>query len=547
MKKYVFLLLTIYLLLYILPLGIRPLTMPDETRYAEIAREMKASGDWIVMHLDGLLHFEKPVMGYWLKAISILFFGENNFAVRFPSALSTGITALILFFVMLRYGGGLYAGFFATAAFLISPISFGIGTYNNLDAIITMFVTGSMVSFFFSTSEADYKKKMSYLALSGLFLGAGFLTKGLVALVIPALSVIPFLIWERRLREFVLLFWLPLLVALIVILPWSVAIHLRENDFWSYFIWASHFERFVSAEAPHSNPFFYYVPFLLGGAVPLTFLLPASILGLREIRLKDSLLRFAACWFIFPFIFFSASHGKIITYLLPFYPPFVILVTVGLIKYIESGGKRAFSIGALSLTAFLVLMAAILALNRVVEYYGYTLYGDGETWKWLFAIAAFLLWAIFSLLALRELDIHKKLTLFLIAPVLFLFSTHFSMPDFLNERKAMGKFLVEHSREINSETEIVTYGQPISAICWYYKRDDVKQIISIPEEPFGLRYGDPRDRLLTRRQLKQSVKENRGKGRVVLIMKAKDYIKFNKYIPEAVSVDENGSFVFIRF
>lgn len=550
MKKYCYsglLVVALFLLLYIIPLGARPLTMPDETRYAEIAREMIASGDWVVIRLDGLLHFEKPVMGYWLKAVSILLFGENNFAVRLPSALSTGITALMIFFIMIKFGGDFFAGFFAAGAFLVSPISFGIGTYNNLDSIITLFVTGSMVSFFLSFAETDFAKRRMYLVLCGVFLGMGFLTKGLVALVVPLVSIVPFLIWERRLGEFIRLSWLPFAVALAVVLPWSVMIHLKENDFWSFFIWAAHFERFVSAEAPHSNPFYYYLPVLLISGLPLSFLLPASIFGLKEKRLGDPFVRFALCWLIFPFIFFSASHGKIITYLLPFYPPFVILITAGLVKYLEGGKTRAFSIGVTFLATFIGLIAATFALSGVIDFNGYKLYSEGETFKLIFVIAGLLLWAVLCVLAVRESNLQKKLTLFVVAPLLFLFSTHFVMPDFFNERKAMGEFLIGHSSEIHPETEIVTYGQPISPVCWYYKRDDVRFIISITKKPFGLRYGDTRDRLLSRRKFKQLIEEDGGKNNVVLVMKVEDYERFGKRFPKAVSVDANGSFVFVRF
>ena len=90
MKKYYIAIIGIFLLLYILPLGIRPIIIPDESRYAEIPREMIASGDWIVPTLNGLKYFEKPVLGYWLNAVSIKLFGENAFAVRFPSAAATG-------------------------------------------------------------------------------------------------------------------------------------------------------------------------------------------------------------------------------------------------------------------------------------------------------------------------------------------------------------------------------------------------------------------------------------------------------------------------
>ena len=75
-----------YIVIYLLPLGLRPLSTPDETRYGEIPREMIQTGDWAVPHLVGLRYFEKPPLGYWLNAISISVFGENNFAIRLPTA-----------------------------------------------------------------------------------------------------------------------------------------------------------------------------------------------------------------------------------------------------------------------------------------------------------------------------------------------------------------------------------------------------------------------------------------------------------------------------
>ena len=95
-KGYAALLLAFFLLSYILPLGARDLVVPDETRYAEIPREMIAGGDWVVPNLNGLRYFEKPALGYWVHAGSLLLFGENNFAVRLPSALAVGLSALLI-------------------------------------------------------------------------------------------------------------------------------------------------------------------------------------------------------------------------------------------------------------------------------------------------------------------------------------------------------------------------------------------------------------------------------------------------------------------
>ena len=100
----------LFILLYIIPLGVRPMVIPDEFRYAEIPREMLETGDWAVPHLDSLRYFEKPVFGYWLNATGIAMFGENAFAIRFFSAVAAGISAVILFFLARKYADGYRTG-----------------------------------------------------------------------------------------------------------------------------------------------------------------------------------------------------------------------------------------------------------------------------------------------------------------------------------------------------------------------------------------------------------------------------------------------------
>lgn len=110
------------------------LIKPDETRYAEIPREMIVSGDWVVPHLNGLRYFEKPVFGYWLHAGSQMLFGENSFAVRLPSALAVGLSALFIFILLYRMELGFadkkkgLVGGLSVLIFLTCVEVFGVGT-----------------------------------------------------------------------------------------------------------------------------------------------------------------------------------------------------------------------------------------------------------------------------------------------------------------------------------------------------------------------------------------------------------------------------------
>ncbi|MBN2594292.1 MAG: phospholipid carrier-dependent glycosyltransferase [Sedimentisphaerales bacterium] len=222
----------LFFLSYILPLGMRPMVIPDETRYAEISHEMLNTGDWIVRKLDGLRYFEKPVLGHWLNAASQYLFGQDAFAVRLPSALAVGFSALAVFLLAYRFTGGYPAGPLAAATFLTSLEVFAIGTFCVLDSVFSQFITATMVTFYFAWEEKASRKKYAFLALSGMFCGLAFLTKGFLAFVLPAMVILPFAIWEHRAKELPAFCWMPLTTAVLVALPWTVAIYFRENDFW---------------------------------------------------------------------------------------------------------------------------------------------------------------------------------------------------------------------------------------------------------------------------------------------------------------------------
>ena len=282
------LILFIFLIVYLLPLGARDLAVPDETRYAEIPREMIATGDWMAPHLNGVRYFEKPVMGYWIHAVSILIFGENNFAVRFPSALSAGLSGMLIFWLVGSGAGEkgtrkFSAAGLATLIFLTCFEVFGVGNTAVLDNLFALFLTAAIAAFYVATEKhprtADEK---AWLVLAGLATGLAFLTKGFLAMAIPIFVLVPYLTWQRRSRDIFRMGWLPLLTALVVVLPWGVGIGLREPDFWHFFFWNEHIRRFLGHNAQHTEPVWYFLMVAPAMFLPWTFLAPAAVEGLRQ-------------------------------------------------------------------------------------------------------------------------------------------------------------------------------------------------------------------------------------------------------------------------
>ena len=545
MRTALFAIIVAFLAVYVLPLGVRPLFCPDGTRYAEIPREMIESGDWVVPRLNGLRYFEKPVLGYWLTAASLRCFGENAFALRFPSAVAAGLSALWVFFLLRRFAGGPSAGLLAAAALLTCVLVFAVGTINVLDNVFSMFLTGAMVCFFFAFMESDRRRRAALLALFGALCGLAFLTKGFLALVVPALAVMPFLLWQRRAKDLLKIAWLPILTAAAVVLPWAVMVHLREPDFWHSFLWKEHIQRFMSpGKGQHAEPLWYYVPIFIAGAAPWTALLASQLRGLRDNGFRDPLVRFALCWLVCPFFFFSVCRGKLPTYILPCFPPYVILAAIGLHEYLRSGRRKALAAGAI-LSAVLASAAALLVLlTRVVDWGIPPIFGRSETWKAAVFIVALLAWAALSILAMRIAEPSRKLALWSAAPLIFMFATHFAVPDGRATTNVPGPLLMSHAARVGPNTALVSDNNLVTAVCWFYKRDDVYLLCRAGEHAQGLSYDDSRSRLLDLERFSQLVAGGRD---VVLVISRGRYTEYTPRLPKPTYLDVREELVLARF
>jgi len=549
MKRIYVLVIALFLLVYVVPLGVRPMLFPDEFRYAEIPREMLATGDWVVPHLDGLRYFEKPVLGYWLNAAAIAVFGENAFAVRFFSSVAAGISAFCVFLLVRRYARDKFAALLAAAVFLSSFEVLIVSTVAVLDSMFTMFVTAGMTVFFFADMERRRWRKTCLLALFGLFCGLAFLVKGFVVFAVAAVAIVPFLIWQRRAAELFKIIWPPMITAALVALPWSLLVYAREKDFWHYFFWTEHIQRFISASsAEHPEPFWFFVPCLLGGAFPWIVLLPAIISGLKKTCFKTPLIRYSACWFLWPFIFFSASRGKLTTYILPCFPPLAILVSTALLTYFANTKKNTLAPPAYLIAGIAAALAIALIVTRAMTMDS-ALYGKHEMWKAVIGVTGLLGYAFVLIVFCtgNAEGFRKQILYFAAGPAVFTFCAHFSAPDRFIEEKAPAEFLERHRDRISSDDILVSDNYLASAVCWAYKRNDVFLVGRPGELEYGLRYSDSKHRLLDLDHLSEPIMTVSPNARIALITLTRRYVECRHRLPKPVYEDIDDNFAFAEF
>ncbi len=536
-----------FVLVYLLPLGFRPMVVPDEVRYGEISREMIATGDWIVPRLNGLRYFEKPVMGYWLNGISMLAFGENPFAVRFPSAVAAGLSALMIWLLMRRASGNAASGILAPLVFLTCFLVVGTGVFSVLDGMLAMFLTMAMTAFYFALDapRGSWKEK-GLLALFGILCGMAFLTKGFLAFAVPVVAIVPYMIWAGRWKDLLRMAVIPIAAAVLVSLPWAIAVHLKEPDYWNYFFWQEHVKRFMAEDAQHKASFWTYFLAFPVAALPWSPLIPASVMGMDRSRVQTALFRYALCWFVFPFLFFSAASGKLLTYILPCFPPFAILFAEGLATgFGKATGKTVQ--GALIALAFIFSATLIgLIVIQATGVGGFVPYV--HSWKTL-AAASGLAGLVFCLwMSLKKRVLGKKLLLVALGTTLFLATIQFVLPDDTIEHKAPGALLLRNATRVQPETVLVSLEDPLRAVCWFYKRSDVFQLGAGGELAYGFGYPDGSHRLLDEATFLRLIPGHEH-GRVVLVGKSKHYRKLKDRLPPPIFEDTSGpgGYVFAQY
>jgi len=374
-------LLVVFAIVWFGTLDQRRLINPDEGRYAEIAREMSASGDWVTPRLNGLKYFEKPPLQYWATAAAFMTFGEHHWSARLWSALTGFLGILFTAYATGRLFGAT-AGIVAGAVLASSLLWNLIGHFNTLDAGVSFFLSAAVFALCLAERPGvGATESRRWRDGVWIFLALAVLSKGLIGLVLPAATLCLYMLWQRdwgllaRMRPL-----RGLLIVLLIAAPWFVAISLSNPEFPRFFFIHEHFERFLTKEHRRYQPAWYFIPILLVGMLPwLGSLAQALARGWRRDGPGFQPARLLLAWSVVVFVFFSASGSKLPSYILPLFPALAALIGAYCVERFHARGLQWQALpGLLIGLAGFVLAFGITRLENAKH--GIELYAAYQPW-----------------------------------------------------------------------------------------------------------------------------------------------------------------------
>jgi 4-amino-4-deoxy-L-arabinose transferase-like glycosyltransferase len=298
-------------------LGSLPLLQPDEGRNAEVAREMKQSGAWLVPTYNGVDYLDKPAFYFKAVALSLAAFGDNETAARIPSA-AFGLALAALVFAFGRKVYGTRCGLLAAIVVMTMPLFVMNARTVIFDMALAFFVCGAIFAGYLA-EETEGKARRNWYLLGAAAAGLATLVKGPVGFLVPALVLLVFNrvegrrgVWRRLLSP------LNLLVFFGITLPWFVGLCLVHRDFLHYGLVEESFHRFTTSKNFHrSEPFYFYLLIVAGTFFPWSLLLPeAGVAMWRERWAKNRADRLCLVWAVVVVVFFSISQSKLPGYIL---------------------------------------------------------------------------------------------------------------------------------------------------------------------------------------------------------------------------------------
>ena len=350
-----------YLILFLPFVGTVPLFDWDEINFAEAAREMIVTGDWLNVQIGFEPFWEKPPLFIWLQAICMTLVGVNEFAARLPNVLIGLITLVVLYATLLkRYGK--QAGIFSVLFYLGSFTSHFYFKSGIIDPLFNLLIFGSIIHLVKSVET----QKRTYFFYAGLWLGLAVLTKGPTALLLVGLTGLFYqLIYRINFYAFKDILLLILGFFLVTGLYFGVQIAHMGTWFLREFI-VYQVDLFRYPIASHGQPFYYHLVVLLIGCFPMFILALPGLLGKQNVSGDSTYYRWLKVLFWVVLIVFSMVTTKIVHYSSLCYLPIAAVSGIWLSRYEGISGIIKFLLALVGLI-WVVLLSVLGLLALIPE------------------------------------------------------------------------------------------------------------------------------------------------------------------------------------
>jgi 4-amino-4-deoxy-L-arabinose transferase-like glycosyltransferase len=377
-----------FVLVSLAVLALRTLVPPDEGRYAEIAREMFAGGDWITTRLNGIKYFEKPPLQAWMNALTFTLFGVGEWQARLWTGLC-GILGVLLTGLAGSRAFGARAGLYA-ALVLGSCFYWVLGSQvDSVDMGLSGMMTVSLCALLLAQhAGAGLRARRNWMLACWAGMALATLSKGLIGIVLPGGVLVAYTLVARDWRLWTRLHIMKgLLLFLAIAAPWFILVGIRNPEQPHFFFIHEHLERFLLKEHHREAPCWIFLVLLAAGSMPwLGVLVPSLAAAARPDprrhaaeapdTFRPRLL--ALVWLVFIVAFFSVSSSKLPGYILPVFPALALLIG----SHLEQSSRKSRMINAAALV--LVGLGLLLAAPFAPHFARH----DGEATLY----AAFALW-----------------------------------------------------------------------------------------------------------------------------------------------------------
>lgn len=464
-------------------LGVRTLVPPDEGRYAEMAREMFASGDWITTRLNGIKYFEKPPLQTWMNALSFAVFGLGDWQARLWTGLcGVGGVALTGYAGARVFGqrAGLYAALVLGSSFYWVACSQIDSLDMGLSGMMTIALCALLIA---QRDDASPLDRRNWMLACWAGMALAVLSKGLIGLMLPGGVLVLYTLITRDWKLWTRLHLVKgLLLFFAIATPWFVLVAMKNPEQPHFFFIHEHWDRFFLKEHHREQAWWIFFPLTAIGIIPWLGVLGQSLrLGAqREAGLFRPRLM-ALLWAVFILLFFTKSNSKLPGYILPIFPALALLVAT----YLETGSRRSRAISAGLMAAIgVALLATVPFMTKLSKLAGETVLYQAFQ-PWVFA-AGFVALAGGALAWLYARQMQRDLFVLALAVAGFA-TTQLILAGFepLAKARAGANLLPAIRAELTPATKIYSVGTYEQSLTFYLQRTVV--LVDYTDEfTFGL-------------------------------------------------------------